>query len=830
MYRPRHVLLAGWMLWAVLNGPVALLYSDGVAEDETVAAMCQTGLTTSAIAYVTTRRGLVAADPSATAKWTMRLMECHAWAALQSHAQAAEHWLSCDQVLQEFASAVPDHKRLPWLQWQSARCNLLRAQADVALYLAAPANQQPRELALQRVREILQALEELETQVKRLQPLAAREGLAGGKLAPAEQLAQLVVDVGLLRCESLLLRTRMYPIGSADRIASATDVDRQATEILARTEPDWPSRPQLQVAQAAARLDLGQSAEALRMLEQLAAGADHRQARIRAATLAVEYLSSQAQSASAAPQLSRGAELLSLLERDEAGPELELASIQWALAETRNQSGATKDAALTELLAKSKRLGEVYGDYWRSRGESMLVRSGATPATSGDSGVAVDLLIAEVRQLLAADQTQDAIARLLSFRDNEAAAGRGGVAVRVASQASGLWQRQQAWVPAADAVAEVSRQFADAPGAPEAHLQAVFCISQALRGDPQNAAVRGRYEQLLLEQLRLWPDAPTSDKAQGWLGSWLTAAGRHAELADAYLQRALASAEATVAEASLLDWLAQTLKLSSAAAQTRQLSACAAAREAGELTIVAKQAQLAEVLAETFLTWQVAVKQAEQLRRLAELERDLTASPWSELAVAMRWLYALRAGQQYDSLAPQLIDWEPSRLPPPLREGLAPALIAAIDETPLREHMQWATGLKLDATWQTELLQSSSPHSQAAGYRIMAWRGEMSAALDGLKTLVEQAGRDGGAVQLELANALADSGSNRWEDSSRVAKILIANSPAGSELQWAARWRWAKNQILAGGQTEARQAARLLLATQPPAAEIWKQRFTKLAE
>ena len=135
------------------------------------------------------------------------------------------------------------------------------AQSEMAQYLAAPANVEPREKALVTIRDILTELEKLEDDLAQRQPLAARGGSQGDKQAPSQQLAALAVDAGLLRCEALLLRTRLYPRGSEDRIASATEVDRQATAILQRTEPDWASRPQLQVAAATARLDLGQSEE-----------------------------------------------------------------------------------------------------------------------------------------------------------------------------------------------------------------------------------------------------------------------------------------------------------------------------------------------------------------------------------------------------------------------------------------------------------------------------------------------------------------------------------------------------------------------------------------
>ena len=107
-------------------------------------------------------------------------------------------------------------------------------------------------------------------------------------------------------------------------------------------------------------------------------------------------------------------------------------------------------------------------------------------------------------------------------------------------------------------------------------------------------------------------------------------------------------------------------------------------------------------------------------------------------------------------------------------------------------------------------------------------------AVAGLKQLSGQTGRGGGELQLEWANALADSfadaDNKRLEESSQLAKILIVNTHADSELHWGARWRLSKNQLLLGQAAEAQQAAQLLLATQPPTAEVWKSRFAELVK
>jgi hypothetical protein len=832
----------GWTLCLLMLMVVPVRAQED-AEGRVIQAMGQAGLSAAAIEYVQARLQLVAEDASQRARWTMRWMECHAQAALHSRSQAATHWEACQQILVEAAQLDPQHPRLPWLRWQHARCELLRAQADVALYLAAPANAQPRAQALETVRKLLTDLDELEAELKRVQPLAARQGAKAGLYAPAEQLAKLTVDVGLLRCEAWLLRARLYDRGSADRIASATEVDQQVSQIMARTELDWLSRSQLQVAQAAAQLELGEQAAALRKLEDLAAGAAQRPARIRAATIAIEAIAALVSSAEATQPglsglLSRGATLLELLRRQEAGPESQLAAIQLNLAEVQHQTGAAKEASLVGLLTQSKQLGASYGDYWRSRAEALLVGAAGSlnnkPAATdnanqtGDATIALELLVVEVRQLLAADRTDQAIAQLLKFRDNQAAAGAGVMALRVASQAAALLERQQAWLQATDALLEVCYQFSSATEAASAHRQVIFYLSQALRNNTGDVALKERYEKLLLSQLELWPDAEATNEVATWLSRWLSVAGREGELAEATFQRAVNATDETVAERALLSWLGQVVTIEDDQLVEKLLANLVATRQAGKLEPIGQRAELIELAAENICRWPTATQHQTQLQRLALLQPQ-PDSPWKEVKHAIQWLSFVRGPQDLQSVPQELLNWEPEQLPAQVREGLARAVIDAIDQRPTLEHAPWAKSLQLDARWQGLLLESPRIRSRAAGFRLMAWGGDLSAALEGLKQLTEQAGRSGGELQLELANALVDSGANRWEDSTRIVQAVVANSPVGSELHWAARWRLYRNQVLMGQAEVARRSAQLILATQPPQSELWKSRLEQIA-
>jgi hypothetical protein len=815
------VVAGTWMLISSLL-PGNLTRAQEDPEDLTIRAMCRSGLTVSAVEYVTARRRLVATEPSARAKWTMRLMECHAFAALHSVADAESHWQLCQSVMQDFVASDTQNARLPWLEWQRSRCDLLRAQADVAQFLAAPANTQSRESALVLVRKILTDLERLEEDIQRRQPLAARQGLKDGPEAPADQLHKLGVDTVLLRCEALLIRARLYDSGAPDRVAAATDVDRQATDVLQRTEPDWPSRDQLLVAQAIARLDLGQSDTALTQLEQLARASNNPQARARAAMIAVQYLAAHQQASRAQP-------LLSILRSAGGGPELELAEIEIALSEIETKQEQAKQQALGQLLEKSKQLGTRYGDYWQSRAEALLIGSIPIASMSSNTNIAADLLAVEVRQLLAAGDEPAAIGKLLQFRDNELASGHDASALKVAAQAAALYQRQGDWLAASQTLSSVSKQLVETDGAAEAHVQAIFCMSQALRADVRNAEVRQAYESLLEQQLLTWPDAAATDESESWLTTWLAGQQRSSELAAILLKRAIAASQAEMMQRSLMRWLG--IVLDDETLMREQLASLSTAIDAQQFGEHQRVAELVQIVVQSVEAWPTAAESNEWVRAISQLASSEDTPEVQQLTIFVRLLCAIRINDAGMDLASTLwSQWQPSQLTPAIRLGIARPLIAAIDETPWQAHAELARRARMDSDWSTLLIKNPSPLAQAAGYRMLAWLQDPVAALEGLKTLADKATRAGGELQLQLANALADSGPNRLEDSSQIAKLVAANSPAGSELNLAARWRLLKNLRQAGQLADAQRAAQLLIATQPMPSEIWRTRFERISK
>ena len=165
-----------------------------------------------------------------------------------------------------------------------------------------------------------------------------------------------------------------------------------------------------------------------------------------------------------------------------------MAEIRLSLSELSQLPAEKKEAEIAKLLARAKEIGERHGDYWRARVESILARS--VSSTEAGSGNSTELVMVEVRQLLAGGDEKGAIAKLLASSRNELATGRKANAVQLATQASALLQRQQAWLPAADAIEEIASQSPEVNGADAGHLTAAWNLSQALKANPQDQQLR----------------------------------------------------------------------------------------------------------------------------------------------------------------------------------------------------------------------------------------------------------------------------------------------------------------------------------------------------
>jgi len=791
-------------------------------EDRTLATMWQHGLTESAV-LVAGARMRRATDTEQQAKWSMRMMEAYAQAALQDPQKSDEYWRRAEGVPGEFAIAQPNHPRQPWLVWQAARCKLLEAQANLAYFLAAPANTNKREATLSLIRTVLRQAETLADDVQRRQPLAARQGFQDGAEAPTEELHKLAIDTALLECEALLVRVKLYPAASPDRVAAATEIDIRATTVLARSANDWLAQEQLQVAVAIAQLELGSLDVALKQLEQLAREASDPHVRLRAAVTAIEQLAQSGETSRAQPLL---AYLDEASQQTGAGAQLGLAQLQLELAEIVRLPAAARADRMNRLVSDSKQIGARYGDYWRNRAEALLV--GALPNDNSNTNIAGDLMLVEVRQLLASDRESEAIARLLQFRDNEATAGRGESAIRLASQAAALLQRQELWAESVAALESIVFQFPSAANAAATHRLIIQAHLQALRKDTGQSERIANYEAALQKQLTTWPDSTASDEPEQWLMTWLAAQERHSELVNVLLARIAAASEVERVRETILHCIESILKIADETQRTQSLQRLRDVEAQAKLPELGMSLQVARLFVEAVASWPEARRAAELTNATEQIRGSLNNVVDLQLANAVQGLTAVRR-QDLAAFRAVSSAWQPTLLPARIRIALTPALIEAVDQLELDIQSRWLNELKLDAVWIADLQASTLPLDQAYALRLQGWMVDASAGLDGLNALSNRYPRDG-QVQLQLAHALAASGPNRFVDSTRVARQVVANSAPASELNLAARWRLYRNQVLAGETAAAKQAAALFVASQPLPASIWKERFEQLAK
>ncbi len=791
------------------------------ADDVTLQAMCRAGLTESALTYAAAQRQLAATNADLYARWTQRLMECEAQAALRNVDDASLHWARCAELRDAFERSQPKHPRTPWLTWQASRCQLLQAQDHVARWLAAPAAVQHREQALEIIREVLTELDNLEADIKLRQPLAAKLAPNDLSQAPAEQLAQLRLETVLLRCEAFLTRSRLYDSGSRDRVAAATEVESQATPVLDRADQLWSSRASLEVARAAAWLEIGRADAGIAQLQKLAQSAGEQVTRTRAAVIAVEWLVAN-------QQLSQARVFADLLKMSEAGVEAELADMRLRLAELGNLTTAKKEAELSQLLKQANSIGTRYGDYWHSRAESIL--AGKVTGDQLQTSTALELAVVEVRQLLAAGKTQPAIDKLLATSRNEQAALRGETAIRFASQAVALLHRQQEWEAAADLLEPLTQQFQAANGAAEAHVLAIWSIAQALRLDPQNAPMQLKYGTLLRQHLRLWPDSTSSPQILQWVRDWQIAINKQAELLTIYRELAITSKQPEHARQAIYAWFEEAIAADTTADEIELLRQTIAEER---LKAIETTARVVRLTAATWTTWPEPVIASESNQEMRELQSKVIESLDQSLLSGTKLVMAARDSDDAQAIAfaQSLATKEFSSR---AQGALLRACLETIDAWPIESQLTWPAALMFGPEQLAALDGSKSPADQVAACR---WRIRLDLAatenLTRLRSICDQhtqnANLQNASLQLQLSEALAQSGSSAQADSTAIAKRVAASAPKNSELYLAARWRILKNQQLAGQRTEAARAASLLLATQSIESGLWKSRFASIA-
>lgn len=825
--------------WAVLTslfaGPCGGIAAT-VSEDRKLRSMCDAGLSEVAVKYVR-QRMLIEQDRDAVAWWVMREMECLAQIARRSAGDSTQLWLDClvpaDTYRQRYVTddAVSDDARWPWIQWQAGRCDLLQSQSILAKFLANPTNFELRDAGLDLVRKTLEDIDDLLADLKRRQSLSARQGVSSGPQAPAEQLRNLAADALLLQCELLLVRSQFYAKGSADRAAALAEVQDKSQDLLKRTGDDWPVRPGLLLAVYTAQLESG-DLSAINRLEQLA----QQSGPVNVSALAA---ATAARASAQAGQFSRAAtlqqQLLQLVRTDPTWvPLAKLVDIEVALEEVQQQTRSVDTTVrLNQLSQQAVELGDRYGDYWRTRAEALII-GGMSNSQLDDPQVAVELLMAQVRQLVAADQTAQAVDVLRQARDAQTAAGNGPLALELASTAAALLRHQNLWADSAEMLAGTAQQFSKEEQAATAHVWVLRARAEEIKAKPNDLALNSEYEKSLVNQIKQWPDHPATQPGRSWLRDWMVGPGRSEDYLR-LLQELLAQTGQAGFRGGLLDdYLSQLMqtgypKLRQIIEQSQK------SRESNGDPMTAQAIEAVELAA---LTIAQGTAHSQWDDRASSQLRRQTMSDWltsadqsqyacSDLVAAAVAILSIRL-QQPESV---ISGYDMNRLSPHIRAALAPCLVELLDnvvpssgDTAQRRQLMDGLGLKDD--WLAFDHAALPPLAQSALARMKSWEGVTEAAAR-VEALAKEHPKQG-AIQLIWSRSLADQG--QLQQAQSIAKRVAALAPAGSSLQLAARWQLMQLQVQSGQRSQAQQAARLLLATQPNLSEFWSQRFIEASK
>ncbi|WP_153558438.1 tetratricopeptide repeat protein [Roseimaritima sediminicola] len=449
----------------------------------------------------------------AAARWAIRWSSVRA-ARLRLSTQWTEALAeAARQPIERLLQAYPDHARADWLKVQLGIVQLATVQ-HAALQLAVT----PDEPAIQQ-----RGLQYAADALRRWQAVGDRIDQQTPATRP--ELRDLLQTIRQQRLQTLLWRGRLFAPESESRIASATEAEREAREVLSQTSPDSSAHQQARRIRAEALIAMGRSEDALQWLSADAAAAAGTAESAALLALRIEALLA-AGDLQAADQLLRG--YFGADPSAVAAPlELQLVRLDYLLrtkpASTSDDGPADPDLdALADWLDVIERQ---HGVYARRRAEAKTLRVVRVRGDQGDSR----LLAAKAGQELRSGNLSAAAALLVQAAEAETEAA---AALKYATQAAAVLARigsSDSWSQAADILQRVSQRHPGHAKAPAAHLQAAYLVAQGMQKTASSDD--GRLRQLLQQTVRTWPDSPQASTAIDWLVRLLEAGRQHAAAA-----------------------------------------------------------------------------------------------------------------------------------------------------------------------------------------------------------------------------------------------------------------------------------------------------------
>lgn len=450
----------------------------------------------------------------------------------------------------------------------------------------------------------------------------------------------------------------------------------------------------------------------------------------------------------------------------------------------------------------------------------------------------MDLLLAEVRQLVAAEKIDEAVRKLLLARDLKVQNGDGVSAVDLASKAAALLRHVRKWDDAALEAQSTSIRFAQVDGASEVHLWSIRSYAESMRSQPDDKKRLEAYEKCLSEHLRHWPDDAATGQIVQWLNQWYVGRSKRTQLVELFAEYLPRTTQIDSANRLLSEWFEQVMLLP-LSQRSRLLalwqnskipfankdfaSAFQAGVQAGQSlsdgvgTAAWSEPETLQVRANSFKHWltqasseQFAIRDAIAVANVIEALRLGSLGEPKLEGLPQPAAKAIKFGQ----------------LSFPLRAAIIPALADALDSLDNSSRRDVWRQLDLPHDWTSIDVVDLPPSVQSAIARVSIWLGS-NGAIERLKQLADTNPNDG-PIQLLVAYYWLDHGDA--VAALRLATKVAAFSKDDSSLHLAARWCMMRSQVQTGHAADAKSAAELVLATHGDMGQWWERRFRQIAQ
>lgn len=795
-------------------------------------------------------RSLNKPGTDAHALWTLWWIEGLGRQAVDQYDRRGECDAAIKELIDHYRKDPVFKKRLPWLELQQWRSQWLQAQYALSQYWAAPTREDERQRALTLVRQCLDGLERLRKEVEDAASLASRSASASG-VAPFKQLQLLTADVALLEMDFYRVRCECYPAGSSDRLAAVRQMQEAIQAAQARVPADWKGQAKLDLAKAESLLLADSYREGTAMIERLLEESSDMQLRYSAIALLIDGYRKQG-------ELDKAKQWLAQQPNPPPTPELALARLDLLLAEMAKLSESERSSVLKQGLAFKNDIGKFFGGYWQLRAESRLIglakSTGNVTEVAAEPSMALQLLRAEAKQLLAAKQWEKGVEKLKqaeskAYQDRDVEQ-----ALSLGLERAAILQTNQQLTQAIETFRLVSMKASSASKAPAGHLMAAWLMSKKIADnkDPSVIETDGAlYRSILEEHVETWPDDATTRQALPWLDRYLLSGPSWKDAG-----RIWSAAWDRDPTESNLEY-----------AMGRSLLESVWARNGGEERpeypeliefgnhLQAKRSQVdVPILQEGTVLYQWLATDRRWLaslgiRRLDRIPSDKTADvaslPKKPESIFGAWCRIFESARQGDAPVKEDIESCMNQLrierPQPLAWPLLTTLYELVEQQPMRNRAAWIPMLQecIDIAgnqWLPDAMDRTlSLKRQCMQLRMRAWQGETKTVSDDFASLLgTQAGNDlllsqWGAFLRDSAEleSTADAKSNALE---KAMQRWLAKVKPGSEAWFEAKFRVAGSLVQQGKGKDAQQMWRVLASTYPNIPIHWKNRFEQILE